>query len=169
MIAPVLIVPRDPGTRLRLSTAADEAFVRKLYKGARAGDFAAANLPPAALDMLLEQQFRAQAAGYAALFPEAQAFIILHRDAPVGRLILVARLDRWLVVDIMLRPEVRNRGIGGDVIAAVARTASTEGARELALSVLINNSGARRLYARLGFAETGADGAHIAMSRPLGA
>ena len=161
------IVLRDAATGLRPAAAADQPFIRQLFKTARPGEFKAAGLPDAALDILLEQQFRAQAAGYAAQFPQALSLIVLHRDEPIGRLMLQIGRNSWHVIDVVLLPSARGRGIGTDLIGAVARAAQHQGARELNLTVLSGNAAARRLYARLGFIET-ASGAHIAMSKPLG-
>jgi ribosomal protein S18 acetylase RimI-like enzyme len=166
MVAPARIVPRDPDTRLRPASAEDEPFVRSLFQAARARDFAAAGLPQATLDMLLEQQFRAQASGYAAQFPGAVSLIVQHRDESVGRLMLLAGDAGWHVIDILLLPSARGQGIGTDVIEAVARAATEAGAHKVTLSVLFSNAGARRLYGRLGFAETGG-GVHVPMTKQL--
>ena len=160
------IVPRNPATLLRPASAGDEPLIRRLFKSAQAGDFAAAGLPEAALDVVLEQQFRAQAAGYAAQFPNAVSLIVLHRDQPVGRLILLAGDRGWHVIDILLLPYARGQGLGTDIIEAVVRAATAEGAREVTLSVLFCNAAARRLYGRLGFAETGG-GVHVPMAKRL--
>jgi GNAT superfamily N-acetyltransferase len=161
-----LIQPRSSATRVRLATSADEAFLRHLFKTSRAGEFAAAALPPAALDALLEQQFRAQAQGYTAQFPHAVALIVTHDAKPVGRLILWARKSNWRIVDILLLPEARGQGVGADILEATARAARDAGATELKLSVTTGNAAARRLYARLGFKEQDS-GVHIGMSRRL--
>jgi ribosomal protein S18 acetylase RimI-like enzyme len=163
------IMAGDPATSLRPADAADAPFIRELFKAGRAADFAAADLPPALLGTLLEQQYRAQSAGYAMRFPDGVSHIISRHEAPVGRLILSTSARRWRIVDIVLHPEARGRGIGGDVIAAVARAAARQGAHEVALSVLSNNAGARRLYLRLGFVETAANDAHVEMTRLLNA
>jgi ribosomal protein S18 acetylase RimI-like enzyme len=160
------IVPRDPTTQVRLAAPADEPFVRQLYRTSRAGEFAAADLPPAVLETLLDQQYRAQALGYAAQFPDAIALIIRHRDEPVGRLILQTGDRSWRIVDIVLLDSARGRGIGSDIIEAIARAASGQGAQELVLAVLSGNVAARRLYERLGFVQT-TEGVHIAMTKPL--
>jgi len=160
-------VPRDPATRARLAVPTDEPFLRDLHKSARAADFAAAGLPPATLDMLLEQQYCAQTLGYVAQFPDARSLIILHRDEPVGRVMLTAGERRWHLIDIALLPSSRGQGIGSAIIEAIARAATEADARELTLSVLFSNA-ARRLYARLGFAETGGD-VHVAMTKRLDA
>jgi ribosomal protein S18 acetylase RimI-like enzyme len=163
------IVPGDPATSLRPAADADAPFIRELFKAGRAADFAAAALPPRLLDTLLEQQFRAQSADYAIQFPDAATHIISRHEAPVGRLILASSDRRWRIVDILLRPEARGCGIGGDVIAAVAHTAAEHGVCDVTLSVLSNNAGARRLYLRLGFVETGANDAYVEMARILNA
>jgi ribosomal protein S18 acetylase RimI-like enzyme len=110
-------------------------------------------LPQASLDTLLEQQYRAQAAGYAAQFPDAVTLIALRGDEPVGRLILAAGDRRWRIVDIVLLPIARGRGIGTDIFDAIAHAARETGVHALGLSVLSTNVAARRLYARLGFSE----------------
>lgn len=168
MIAPGQIVPRDPATRVRLAAPADEPFLRDLHRSSRGADFAAADLPPATLDMLLEQQYRAQALGYAAQFPDARSLIILHRDEPVGRVLLVVGERRWHLIDIALLSSARGQGIGSATIEAIARAATDTDARELTLSVLFSNAAARRLYVRLGFTETGGD-VHVTMTKRLDA
>ena len=86
------IVPGDPVTQLDPATDADGPFIRELFKTGRACDFAAAGLPTATLETLLEQQFRSQTAGYAMRFPEAQPLIIRRHEARVGRLILATSI-----------------------------------------------------------------------------
>lgn len=145
----------------------DEPFLRQLFRSVRADDFAA--FQAEILDKLLEQQFRSQTAGYAAQFPDAVSLIILHRDEAVGRLILAVSDHRWHIADIALLTAARGQGIGTDLIQAVARAASDAGAREVSLSVFATNTAARRLYLRLGFAETAemADRAYISMAKSL--
>jgi ribosomal protein S18 acetylase RimI-like enzyme len=162
------IIPDDPHLRLRQDEVADASFLRHLFKRTRAAQFAAAGLPAAMLDTLLEQQYRAQAHGYTAQFPDAITLIILRRNEPVGRLMLAAGELRWRIIDIAVLPEARGQGIGAGVISAVERAATEQDAQELTLSVLSSNAGARRLYARLGFVEVTA-GVHIEMRRDLAA
>ena len=160
------IVPRNSATVLRIATADDAPFIRSLFHAARVDAFLAAGLPQATLDMLLEQQFQAQARGYAAQFPDAVSLIVCDRHEPVGRLTLLTGDRSWRIVDIVLLPAARGRGIGTGVIEAVLRAATAEGAREVTLSVLSDNTAARRLYGRLGFTQTG-EGLHIPMAKQL--
>lgn len=164
---PLNLVPGDPATRLDAATEADAPFIRELFKAGRACDFAAAGLSPGTLETLLEQQFRAQTAGYAMRFPEALHLIIRRHEASIGRLILATGARRWRIVDIQLRGDARGHGIGSDVIAAIVRAGRDCGACDVALSVLSSNSDARRLYLRLGFVETAGDGVHLEMVMPL--
>ena len=67
-----------------------------------------------------------------------------------------AALDRkgdrtWLLDILYIKPEARGQGIGTQLIRAAADYAREQGAEMLALEVQERNSGARRLYDRLGF------------------
>ncbi len=150
---------------LRVADVADEPLIRSLFKTAHAADFAAILAPPM-LDKLLDQQFHAQAVGYGRQFPDAVSFVIARDQEPIGRVILQALNQGWHIIDILLLPAARGRGTGSAVINAVARAAREGGKQELTLSVLASNAGARRLYARLGFVETGGE-THVAMAMRL--
>lgn len=82
-----------------------------------------------------------------------------------GRRIGQLRVDRGVaelrLVDISLLPEHRSRGVGTRLVTALQDEAR-ERAQELTLSVFAHNP-ARRFYTRLGFTETGVEGAHVAM------
>lgn len=156
------------GLALRLTETGDEPFVRHLFTTARAESFAAASLPPAALDSLLEQQFRAQSAGYAAQFPDAVSLLIVQRDEPIGRLILRCMAQCWHIIDIVLLPAARSQGLGTTIIDRLEASARRRGVAALTLVVLVSNLGARRFYLRQGFAESGEAGAaHIAMRKNI--
>lgn len=151
---------------MRLTETGDEPFVRHLFKTARAESFAVAGLPPAALDTLLEQQFRAQSAGYAAQCPDAVSLLIVQRDEPIGRLILHCTTQCLHIIDIVLLPAERRHGVGTKIIDALEARARQRGVAALTLAVLISNVAARRFYLRQGFAESGEAGAaHIAMRK----
>jgi ribosomal protein S18 acetylase RimI-like enzyme len=156
------------GLAMRPTETEDESFVRHLFKTARAESFPVAGLPPAVLDTLLEQQFRAQLAGYSAQFPDAVSLLIVQRDEPIGRLILNCAAERWHIVDIVLLPAERGQGLGTEILDALDASARQRGVGALTLSVLASNTGALRFYLRHGFVETGQAGAaHIAMRKDL--
>jgi predicted acetyltransferase len=52
-------------------------------------------------------------------------------------------------------PEFRNLGIGTALLVAAERAAAARGDRAVSLAVSTLNSGARRLYARLGYVDAG--------------
>ena len=54
--------------------------------------------------------------------------------------------------DIHVAPERRGRGVGSAILAALADGARARGLRRIVLHVFEHNSGAIRLYERLGFA-----------------
>ncbi|WP_257164793.1 GNAT family N-acetyltransferase [Bradyrhizobium sp. SRS-191] len=147
------IVSRDARLRLRLADAADEPFLRDLFKSVKGAQLATGGLPPAMLDVVLAQQYRAQVAGYAAQCPAADSLIILRDGAPVGRLLLDRATSRWHVVDLALLPGARNGGVGREIMQAVTAAAREQGADMLSLAVATANEDAMRFYARLGFSD----------------
>jgi GNAT superfamily N-acetyltransferase len=86
-------------------------------------------------------------------------FVALDGPAPVGlaagfRDPAAAAHHRELV-SVWVAPEFRGRGIAGGLVDAVAAWARDDGARELALWVVIDNGSARASYERAGFMSTG--------------
>ena len=68
------------------------------------------------------------------------------------------------VTDIYVRPEARSQGIGRELLAALIEPAGEAGLAHLSLEVLVDNTEARRLYERLGFAPV-----DVFMVAPIGA
>lgn len=59
------------------------------------------------------------------------------------------------VTQAMVSPEEQGRGIGTMLFAACEKEALERGMAAVALEVRVDNEGARRLYERLGYQETG--------------
>lgn len=166
--APLDIVPNDPALRLRPALPADASFVRHLFREVRKGQFTAAGLSGAILEQVIAQQFNSQSAAYAAQFPDAMSLIVMQRGTAIGRLLLHCARENWHVIDIALLPSDCGRGLGAEIVDALAASARQRGVGALTLSVLTGNVAARRFYLRHGFAETGQAGAaHIAMRKDL--
>jgi ribosomal protein S18 acetylase RimI-like enzyme len=166
----ITVACSDPDLLLRRSVDSDHPFIRHLFGVVRAETFAAAHLPPEALDMLLDQQFRAQSAGYALQFPGAISLLVERQQRPIGRLLLHCGSENWHVIDIALLSADRGQGVGTDLMQGVEAAARSDGAGMLTLMVLESSRHARRFYARLGFAEIGGvTGAHLAMIKQLAA
>jgi [ribosomal protein S18]-alanine N-acetyltransferase len=66
-----------------------------------------------------------------------------------------AVLDEAHLLKLAVRPELRRRGIGRALLAALAAALRDMGARELWLEVRAGNQAGRAFYRRLGFDEVG--------------
>jgi ribosomal protein S18 acetylase RimI-like enzyme len=166
--APLDIVPDDPALRLRPASPIDEPFIRRLFEEVRTGQFTATGLSGPIVGQIIAQQFRSQAAGYAAQFPGAISLIVTQDGTAIGRLLLHCESEHWHIIDIALLPADCGRGAGTKILDALEASARQQGVGALTLSVLADNSAAHRLYLRRGFAEMGQAGAvHIAMKKDL--
>ena len=85
---------------------------------------------------------------------------LLHWRRPVP-LAVSAGIDGLpYLEDLFVRPETRGHGVGTSLLAAAARAAAERGHRGMTLAVSVENLGARRLYARLGYAPAGTPPRH---------
>jgi ribosomal protein S18 acetylase RimI-like enzyme len=153
--------------RLRLATAADEAWQLAIYASTRADELALTGWPPSQCEAFVRQQHQAQQRHYAQHFPRSACHLILvgDEDEVAGRLWLDERSDRLHILDIALLPAWRGQGLGARCLLALAERAADQG-RGLSIQVEIHNP-ARRLYERLGFVADGEpQGLHQAMQRP---
>jgi len=165
---PFGLVPSDPDLRLRSAHPSDASFMRQLFSEVRGGQFTAAGLSGPILEQVVEQQFRSQAVGYAAQYPDAISLVVTRNETAIGRLLLHCAGESWHVIDIALLPAACGRGIGTSIIEALEAGARQRHVIALTLSVLATNAAARRFYLRHGFAELGQAGAsHIAMRKDL--
>ena len=112
----------------------------------------------------LRMQFNAQRSGYSQMFREASFDIVLLEDLPVGRIVVNRKAEEIRVVDLVLAPDMRNRGIGAELLKRVAAESIAAG-KPLRLRVLRGNR-ALRFYERHGFTVTGETGAHLDLERP---
>jgi ribosomal protein S18 acetylase RimI-like enzyme len=149
----------DPA--LRPATAADEAFLFRLYASTRAEELAATGWPAAQQEAFLRSQFAARAASYRASFPAAETRVILRGATPAGALIVHRTPEEIRLVDLALLPAHRGAGLGTRLLRALLAEAQAS-SRPLRLQVLKDNPAAR-LYARLGFHPTGNNGLHLRM------
>jgi ribosomal protein S18 acetylase RimI-like enzyme len=166
--APLDIVPDDPALRLRPAGPNDEPFILRLFEEVRTGQFTATGLSGPIVGQIIAQQFRGQAAGYAAQFPRAISLIVTQDATAIGRLLLHCASECWHIIDIALLPADCGRGAGTKIIDVLAANARQQGIAALTLTVLAGNVAAYRFYLRHGFVESGQAGAaHIAMRKDL--
>jgi ribosomal-protein-alanine N-acetyltransferase len=72
------------------------------------------------------------------------AFLVAHRIA-----------DEWELENIVVSPAEQRRGIGTELLAALIARSRKTGSTAVFLEVRASNAGARALYEKVGFQETG--------------
>jgi GNAT superfamily N-acetyltransferase len=145
------VTTRDGVTvRLQPADGIDEPFLHRLYADRRAPELALVGWSTEQCAAFVDMQFRAQQQGYAGAFPDAEHWIVLVDERPVGRLLVDRRQTDHRVVDLVILSEWRGRGIGTALMHEVlddARVASVP----VGLAVAPNEPHLVRWYGRLGF------------------
>jgi GNAT superfamily N-acetyltransferase len=139
----------------------DLPFVETLYASTRTEELAQAGWPTTLREHFLKQQNDAQHRHYRATYTGADWLIVERAGAPIGRLYLLESEQEYRIVDISLLPELRGEGLGKALISDVVAGARIAG-KNITLHVERTNP-ARRLYARLGFAEVEDKGVYLRM------
>lgn len=155
------------GYALRMEREDDLPFLRRLYASTREAEFAhLTDWSAEARRAFCDQQFMAQRLHYQSQIPGCVRLLILSREERVGRLYVEERVTQIHVVDIALMPDHRGRGIGGAILAELARVAET---RDKGLGIFVEKyNPALRLYRRLGFAPLRETEIYWEMERPIG-
>jgi len=93
----------------------------------------------------------------AQLLENASAFALLvrHEQQDAGFVLAWAPAAEAEILTLAVAPGVRRLGLGAKLIAAAMAAAMLRGAAEMRLEVADDNSPARALYEKLGFAESG--------------
>lgn len=153
------VLPRVPpalveqGIGLRAEESEDGPFLTRLYLQNRWEELAPTGWPDARKAAFLTQQSGWQHDHYRRHYVGAAWGIVTKDGEPIGRLYLHAMPGELRIVDILLLPAHRGRGIGGALIEAVFASARVRG-DAVTIHVEVFNP-ARRLYERLGFVEAG--------------
>ncbi len=130
--------------------AADAPFLARLYASTRPDLIGNGDANPAFADALVAMHQRMQAADYLSRFPQARYLLLHAHGEPVGRIVTSHAARCLHLVDIALLPQARGKGIGSAAVRALQHWATRHDAA-LTLTVQAANTGARRLYQRLGF------------------
>lgn len=101
---------------------------------------------------------------FAAAFGKLDHSIIVCGDVEAGYLAIDHRDDAEYLQWLLLLPTAQNRGIGSAIVGDLIAAANTAG-KPVRLRVLPVNTGAQRLYERLGFVVTGVEGDFVYMER----
>lgn len=101
----------------------------------------------------------------AELPPARTVFLVAERDGRVVGVLGLSRGDRFASshtaeLGLTVAAHARGTGVGTALLRAAEERARAWGVRKLCLGVFADNGRARRLYARLGFAEEGSRRGH---------
>jgi ribosomal protein S18 acetylase RimI-like enzyme len=148
LACPALLLAQ--GMAIHTECEADMPALRTLFHDQRWAEFAMLPWDDATKRDLLDRQFDAQHRHYASSYENPQFLVLTVREQIVGRMYLgsVDAGDIHLI-DILLAPGHRGRGIGSCLIGALLVSAGNERRRVL-LQVDKTNQAAA-LYQRLGF------------------
>lgn len=87
--------------------------------------------------------------------PSARVFVAVRGAELLGNLVLLLRVNSRSarIYSVVVSPQARGMGIGNHLVEAAERLAKREGRDAVTLEVRADNSAARALYAKRGYAE----------------
>jgi ribosomal protein S18 acetylase RimI-like enzyme len=148
---------------LRPEETGDEPFLRRLVTTTITQELDADSWPEPMRSHLLGIQYSARRQSIRDRFPAGESGIVLVDGSEAGWLYTARLEDEVRLVEIMIQPEHRGRGVGSALIRRVIEAA---GARPVRLSVNVMNIRAAQLYERLGFRRIGGDEVQLLMEHP---
>jgi ribosomal protein S18 acetylase RimI-like enzyme len=139
----------------------DRDFLESVYASTREEEMAIVPWSDAEKAAFCRQQFAAQTAYWDEQYPDMEKSIVEIGGEPAGRLYV----QRWpaeiRLVDIALLPDLRDRGVGTELIQRLFSEGAATG-KTVTIHVEIFNP-ARALYERLGFVSKGEQGMYVLM------
>jgi ribosomal protein S18 acetylase RimI-like enzyme len=141
---------------LRPECLQDEPFIHRLVLETIAGELGISAWPEPMRSHLPGVQYAGRRQSHRVNYPTAVSQVIEADGAEAGWAVVDTRPDEVRIVDIMVLPELRGRGIGAAAIRGI-QAAAAESGKPVRLNVYITNYAAIRLYERLGFRRTGGD------------
>lgn len=138
---------------LRPAQAKDEAFLRSVHDAGRAWEFAPlkAQGEDELYATIMKQQYAAQHDQYFNTYTLAKYAVIEWCGQPIGRVYADFRDQEIRLMDLIILPAFRGKGIAEIIVSGLCRQAAQD-RKPVTLSVHPANR-ARDLYARLGFRE----------------
>ncbi len=139
------------GYVLRPETEDDTVFLLQLYATTRADELAQTQWTADQKWTFIAQQFELQRLHYRTHYADTHFDVIEHDGLPAGRLYLQQVSGQFRIIDIVLMPEWRNKGVGTAILKALMETARACG-KDIDIFVEKFNP-ALAWYLRLGFRE----------------
>ena len=155
-----------PEVVLREEGDDDLDFLKSLYASTRDEEMARVPWDPARKADFLAQQFALQREQYRQHYAGAE-WLLIERDAPVGRVYVRRGREEVRLMDIALLPALRGGGLGTRLTRALLDWADA-----LALPVTLHVepfNPAYRMYRRAGFGYVRSTGVYHFLQRPPGA
>jgi ribosomal protein S18 acetylase RimI-like enzyme len=137
------------GISIRHASDRDAIIMAELFYSTRC-DFYQLGLPQMTVDMLLQQQYQLQQMSYKSHYPNAKDYILCQQSQVIGKLTLAVNPEYLHLVDLVLTPEIRGKGLGTAVLEALKQDAIVQRA-DIRLSVALDNPRAKALYLKEGF------------------
>jgi len=137
------------GISIRHASDRDAIIMAELFYSTRC-DFYQLGLPQMTVDMLLQQQYQLQQISYKSHYPNAKDYILCQQSEVIGKLTLAVNPEYLHLVDLVLAPEIRGKGLGTAVLEALKQDAIAQKA-DIRLSVALDNPRAKAFYLQQGF------------------
>lgn len=150
---------RDHEVVQRAAVEGDAPWLFELRKIAVAERLPLEGLPSGQRTQLIEAQTRVEQQAWRRAYPAALPRVVVRDSRPVGSVLLDQDDETLLLVDIVLLPTERGRGVGTMVLRRLRAEAAP---RRLRLHVS-KNSRPFRWYARLGFRIAEETALHVCM------
>jgi len=148
----------------RPETFADEPFLHRLLIERTRQDLALDHVPAPLQEQLLTMQVNLRLSSIRGNYAGGSSEIIMLDDQPAGWLFLRETEEEVQLVEVVVLGEFRGQGIGTATIGEVVVRAGQAG-KPVRLRVNVMNTGAFRLYERLGFQRIGGDAVQHEMER----
>jgi len=147
----MMLVELNPLTGLSVqpANASDNLFLAELFYSTKTF-FYELGLPAGIAQSMLEQQYRLQQVAYQEQYPNAITYILFYQRQAVGKVMIDINEHRVHLVDFIMVPSMRGRGLGSAVLEAVELEA-TQRQLPVHLCVERENTQAKKLYLRHGF------------------
>jgi ribosomal protein S18 acetylase RimI-like enzyme len=149
---------------LRPVSDPDRPFLFELFASTREAEMQLVPWTGEQKQAFLEMQFAAQLQSYAATHPRAAHDVICMNGKNAGRLYLNRSAEGFHILDITVAPNLRNGGIGSEVLREILKEADQRAAPVSIYVETFNPS--VRLFERLGFQSASVNGFQVLMRRP---
>lgn len=150
--------------RVRLVEPNDEPFVFMLFCSVRGPEYAASGLSSEEQMQILHHQYRAMHSTYAERFPNGQHYIVSEGDQDIGRIYVNESADEIRLLDVIVHPNQRNRGLGSKLLKQMIKHGKRHG-KTVRFYVWATNHAAQRFYKRHGFVQVRDDQSYLLFER----